>query len=328
MKMKTRLRRYLSLFPAVLLILMMSAVFVARAFAQEATIEFVGEVEALDNASLTVNGVVFDISNAKLDDDLAVGLIVKVRASDENGAFVAYKVEVEEEDEADLTAIVEAFDGSSITLAGRTFDLAGARIEQGVAVGEVVEIHFDPADDNSWSVREVHLEDDSDARKGRFEFEGPLDEVGVGYIIVAGQRIEATNARMEGFLVLRTEVEVDFTAQDGVWTAVKIEGIEEDGGRRLMMVGPDCAVKTPTDWTTHHTMQRGDSLSVLALQTGVSLEQIVRANCITHPGHVAAGTALMLPHTPDSNITLHDDHGKAGSGDQHDGGHRSGGDHH
>lgn len=304
------------------LLIALSAVAIPHAFAQDATLEFVGVVEAQTATSLTVNGVVFDISRAEVETGVAVGATVEVEARLVNGAFVASEVDLARaggrSGEIELTGVVEAFDGATITVAGRTLNLAGAEVGPNIAVGQVVEVHLVPAGDNAWTVREVDLDDDDDDyRAGRYEFVGTLDEVGLGYLVVSGQRIEVTNARLDGFLVLGTPVEVDFTLQNGVWSASKIDSrIDDDfddddsSGRRagigLTPVAPGCVASAPAGWTSY-TIQSGDTLSALALRTGASLEQIINANCITNPGRVAIGTVLAVPRTPDPNIILRGD---------------------
>jgi len=306
----------------------LSAVFAPQAFAQDALIEFAGIVEAQDATSLTVNGVVFDISQARVEAGIGVGSTVRIEGRLTNGVFVASEVQTANPGvlpgEVELTGVVDSIDGSLITVAGRTLSLTGAEVDSNITAGQRVRVHLSPAGENLWTVREVRLanrfdDDDSGRRPDRFRLVGTLEEVGQGYIVVSGERIEVTDARVDGLLILGSQVRVDFIPQNGEWSANRISSRFDDddfddfdddsSGRRggvTLPVPPDCVAGAPAGWTTY-TIQPGDTLSGLALRTGAMTEQLISANCITNPRGVAAGTVLAVPRTPDPQIIIRGD---------------------
>ncbi|NWF70410.1 MAG: LysM peptidoglycan-binding domain-containing protein [Chloroflexi bacterium] len=49
------------------------------------------------------------------------------------------------------------------------------------------------------------------------------------------------------------------------------------------------------DWTATYTVQRGDTLSVIARRYGIGLQALQEGNCITNPDRIAAGQELRVP---------------------------------
>ncbi len=65
---------------------------------------------------------------------------------------------------------------------------------------------------------------------------------------------------------------------------------------------------TSTDWTGRYTVQRGDVLSRIAGRYGVSLEELIGANCLTNPDRIRVSDVLRVPNvatlTPPNAPTL------------------------
>jgi len=59
--------------------------------------------------------------------------------------------------------------------------------------------------------------------------------------------------------------------------------------------GTPCAI--PGTWV-QYTVQSGDSLGDLASATGVSIQDIVNANCLTDPDTLYTGQVIYLPKSP------------------------------
>jgi murein DD-endopeptidase MepM/ murein hydrolase activator NlpD len=62
---------------------------------------------------------------------------------------------------------------------------------------------------------------------------------------------------------------------------------------------PPPAIEPPPGWGGRYTMRNGDSLYGVALRHRVSLDELMRANGITHPTRVWAGTVLAVPEQPE-----------------------------
>jgi LysM repeat protein len=58
-----------------------------------------------------------------------------------------------------------------------------------------------------------------------------------------------------------------------------------------------CVPTAPAGWVTF-TVQAGDTLSGLAAQTGISLDQLMQVNCLTDSRLIVAGQILLLPFDP------------------------------
>lgn len=60
-------------------------------------------------------------------------------------------------------------------------------------------------------------------------------------------------------------------------------------------VDPNCP--PPQGWIAY-TVEPGDSLSALAQETGVAMQDLMNANCITNPDTLFAGQTIYLPSSP------------------------------
>lgn len=52
----------------------------------------------------------------------------------------------------------------------------------------------------------------------------------------------------------------------------------------------------PNHWTSY-TIQRGDVLSVLARRFGITLDELVAANCLENPDRIRVGQTIYVPNT-------------------------------
>ena len=59
--------------------------------------------------------------------------------------------------------------------------------------------------------------------------------------------------------------------------------------------GTPCAI--PGTWV-QYTLEDGDSLGALATEMGISVQDIVNANCLSDPNTVYTGQVIYLPHSP------------------------------
>jgi LysM repeat protein len=62
------------------------------------------------------------------------------------------------------------------------------------------------------------------------------------------------------------------------------------------VVNPNCA-QTPPTWVVY-TVEPGDSLGLLAEQTGTGMSDIIAGNCLDNPDQIEVGQVLYLPTTP------------------------------
>lgn len=108
-------------------------------------IDLYGEITAVSDNTIIVNGLTVDVSRAEIDAQLAVGTLVDVEgwlvAVNE---VLAREVDPFEEGdvvgELELVGEIEAVDGANIVIAGFTFDISMAEVNTALLVGEMVRV--------------------------------------------------------------------------------------------------------------------------------------------------------------------------------------------
>ncbi len=145
-------------------------------------LEIEGLITALSPDSLTVGGTTFRLTAATVyvgDDDqpatygdLAVGVRVEVHGVyGADGALTATRVELEDfdDDELEVTGLIEALSDSSLTVAARQFGVTGATVVlddnrlpipfSALTVGQLVEVRATVAPDGALVATHIKLED-------------------------------------------------------------------------------------------------------------------------------------------------------------------------
>ncbi len=155
---------------------------VPHVLAQEttpATVEFTGTISAIsdDGLTLTVDGLVVDVSAAETDLTFEVGMIVKVEGTVlDDGTIAASEVSAPDvpdvpddsvdntpDDTLELVGTLDSLDDQTAVIGGMTFDVTGAEIGEGVAVGETVKVHASLSEDGTtWLASEIELFQDED----------------------------------------------------------------------------------------------------------------------------------------------------------------------
>ncbi|HML21503.1 MAG TPA: DUF5666 domain-containing protein [Aggregatilinea sp.] len=222
-------------------------------------VELVGLIEAVEQDTITVNGLVVDVAGAQVGAALEVGTAVwiegvtladgTIRASEvipaESGVLLPGELE--------LVGLLDSLSASSAEVNGLAFDLAVAEVERGLAVGDLVKVHAGLSMDGNWIAREIEtfaLDDSTTTGAtataqprfddGEFEIVGTLMNAGEGFIVVAGQQIDVTRAEMHGTPLLGALVKVHLSLVNGEWVAREVEtrfdahrgrdGLDDDGG--------------------------------------------------------------------------------------------------
>jgi hypothetical protein len=140
-------------------------------------LEFIGIVEAMGETSWTVAGQTILVTpETEIKDFLATGDLVKVHAFlSETGELTAREIELTDEsaldsDEGDsdddlkFVGVVESIDGETWVIDGQTFQVdPAAEIDEGIMVGDTVEVYLFLTSDGLTIVREISLDDDFNA---------------------------------------------------------------------------------------------------------------------------------------------------------------------
>lgn len=225
--------------------------------AQDAAIEFVGQLQAQTSTTITVNGVTIDITSAEIDGPLTVGGLVRVEAVLINNQYVAREVDAGADDdlrpnEIELTGFVQAIDGTTLLIGGQTIDLTGAEIAASIDAGSIVRVHATVSETGALVARQVALfgaeglgnnEDlgNNDDLSGNnddfgnddfgddddnedFEIVGTLESVGDGTLTISGQQFDIAQAQVEGLLALGSLVRIEFEQINGQWVIVEVSG--------------------------------------------------------------------------------------------------------
>ncbi len=128
-------------------------------------VELVGLIEAMDMDSITVNGQRILVAGAEIKTALQLGAAVKVEAQVQADLSIRARqinpVTPDDDDrlpgEIEITGLLTAFDGSTMTVAGLAVDVRGAEIKAGVVVGAVVKVHASLGAGGMLKARQVSL---------------------------------------------------------------------------------------------------------------------------------------------------------------------------
>jgi hypothetical protein len=210
-----------------------------------ATIEFVGVVQAVGPANLTVNGQLIDTTFAQINTPLTVGAPVKVEGSiNETGQIIAREVRAVDPTqrgmrpgEIEVVGRLTAMTGPRLTIAGLPMDATAAEFGAGVGLGQIVKVHVMLNAQNQWIVREIELASDDDVTSfsarpaDEFEITGTLQTVSPGLIVVNGLLIDTSRAEIKNALVPGALVKVHLSQVNGQWVAREIElaGNDDNG---------------------------------------------------------------------------------------------------
>ena len=232
------------------------------------TIEFLGVVEAIGQNTITVNGQVIDISSAQVNTPLQVGAAVEVEAIiAPDGQLSAREVNPASflPNEVEIVGTLQGFDGMNITVSGQVIVIRGAQISAIIPIGSRVIVHASLSPQGTWVAREVNpfMDDQTPAASpepfaptqtpnplapvqtpevvpndDEFEIVGTLQQIGTGFIVVAGLPIGIVDAEINDPLVQGGLVKVHLSVVNGQLVAREVEragrddeDFEDDSGR-------------------------------------------------------------------------------------------------
>lgn len=288
-------------------------------------IEFIGVVQTMTMDTLQINNQIINISRAQIKTPIQVGQPLKIEGRLlADGSIIAREVKAVEDDddpvlpgEFEIVGILTGMDAATVTVGTQIIQIASAELYPGLALGSVIKVKasLDPAS-AQWTAREVRPADFDDDDNGNDNFDdngndnddsdddtfkliGTLEEIGEGYIVIAGRRINTINARFSNRLVLGARVEVRLRASNGELVARRIRLVQRagDDDRRNITLPANCTPVQPAGWTSY-TVQPGDTLSSIAARSGSSLSDLIFFNCISNPRLLTAGAVLFVPRTP------------------------------
>jgi len=236
-------------------VVLMAAVLLAapRTSAQgpDDNIELIGVIRSFDATSIVVNGFVVDITTAEVNVTLATLLPVKVEGTlNPDQTIKAREVNLLTQDdlqpdELEIVGTLQSMNGLQAVVSGLTFDLTVAEVQAGLVIGDLVKVHASRNTDGLWIAREIERElgddmgddsgDDSSDDSGNdspgdlndddedFKIYGTLEEIGTGYIVISGQRIDTSRAVISDTLIIGALTKAEVISVDGVLIALEVE---------------------------------------------------------------------------------------------------------
>lgn len=277
-------------------------------------VEIVGVLESFDGTTITVGGIPFDVTGAEIKDDLIIGQLVKIHASFANGVWTAREAELDDDTGDDDNGNDNVDDGNVNDNVGDNGNVNDNVDDNGNDNSDDDNDNSD--DDNGNDNADDNSNDNSsgdDAPDGEFELTGVLEQVGDGFIVVAGQVIDITGAEIKNQLVVGSMVKVHLSLVNGQLVARETEdalGSEDDGDDDSSHQCGD----VPEGWTTY-VVQGGDTLSGIAVRSDSDDDDLADVNCIENPGQIVVGAEILVPREPDPQSVLIDDNGNDNSDD-------------
>jgi primosomal replication protein N len=210
--------------------------------------EFTGTIEAMDATSWTVSGQAVAVnSDTEIKGAFAVGAEVKVHALvGADGSLTATEISPAagpdpddvREGEMKFAGLVAEIGAEAWTIGGQIVAVdAFTRIDAGIIVGDLVQVHAFLAEDGTLTASKIELEDEDDdddmGEAGmRFELRGTVEAIGAGSWTVSGQvLLVISTTEIDEGIVVGSQVKVEgFVGQDGSFTALEIKSGFDDHG--------------------------------------------------------------------------------------------------
>ncbi len=127
---------------------------------QPREIELVGEIQAVNGSTITVNNLVVDLTGAEVKATLEVGIDVRVQGELlADGTIQAREVDLADAGlmpgEFELVGTLDSIGADVIVVNGLEFNIATAEVQAGLVAGDLVKVHAMLLDDLTRVAREV-----------------------------------------------------------------------------------------------------------------------------------------------------------------------------
>ncbi len=199
--------------------------------------ELTGAIEDIQVGVVTINKLKIDVRTASVGTPLKVGVVVKVEGFVSPAGLVARQITQPDATakggEAEIVGILERNDNNMMVIGGQTVDATKAEIKAGVTVGQLVKAEG-TLTATGLLAREVKpvtatiLRDqirERDRERGELEITGKVEQVGAGFIVVNGQRINLDAAEIKDKLTVGATVIVHLQFVGGVLVAREVEDV-------------------------------------------------------------------------------------------------------
>jgi hypothetical protein len=199
--------------------------------------EVVGVIEAIEGGTtFIVNGLRINAAGAEFYTAIRVGALVRVEGVlQPDGTLLAREVKPPEDDDllegySEFSGVLTSLSATSAVVNGIVFDISGAEVEPGLALGMMVRVHALLSEGGVWVAREIERDDSDDSDSCEFEItvrsanlrSGPGTEYPViGYAFEDDEfHVLATDAS-QTWLQVATKV-------GAAWVALSVGELEDD----------------------------------------------------------------------------------------------------
>ena len=190
-----------------------------------------GTIDALGDGFIVVNGEPIDISQASIEGELALNAYVEIEFNLINGDWIAVRVRVLSDSSGDeetryLQGTLEAVGDGFIVVDSEQIDTTQAEIVGDIVVGTIVEVEFNRSGED-WIAVRVRVVSDDEGEMVSF-WEGTIDEIGDGFLVVDGEQIDISQAEIEGVPEVGKRVEIEFHYVNGDWITVRVRVLADE----------------------------------------------------------------------------------------------------
>jgi hypothetical protein len=228
--MKATRQFSLALATAVMLSLF-AAQWVSAQTETDTRLKIVGQVEAITDGSLLVNGRVISVANATVDTEIAVGASVMIDGyltadnQVEATTVTSADANILLPDELRITGVLQTASDNSFNLGGSLVNSPDADLNASLDAGAVVRVFAD-AEGADWTARRVqvlnpgsvdlsadaNLSADFDLlSQGSYQIVGTLDSIAQNQLVISGVPINVANASIQSPLLTGALVNVWLT---------------------------------------------------------------------------------------------------------------------
>ncbi len=161
------------------------------------------------------------------------------------GSLVSAQIIDVNDDEIEITGVVDAVDADTIIIGGLVIDISTAEIKGEIVVGKLVKVHVSPDAAGNLVAREAEVagfdddaspavtpepgfDDNNNRPAGEFEIVGTLEAIGNGFIVVDGRTISIGPAEVKNQLVVGTLIKVHLRDNNGNLVAREVENAAAD----------------------------------------------------------------------------------------------------
>ncbi|MEO8612294.1 MAG: DUF5666 domain-containing protein [Chloroflexota bacterium] len=211
--------------------------------------------------------------------------------------------------QVEVTGVIDAINGSNITIAQQIIDVSQAEVKITLEVGMRIKVEGTLAADDHIVAHQVKQANNAATIGAESEIVGILASIDGSTMVIGGQIIDVSRAQINPGVVVNETVEAKVSLINGILFAREVQLAAFSGDHSAIDLPADCVAAQPTGWT-NYTIQAGDSLSSIANGSDTSLRQLAFVNCIANAGSIVTGTTIFVPQIP----VLTDDNGQDGPG--------------